>query len=69
MGKRGRPSRVGVASHEILRIRITKSEKAELRQAARENNATVSDVVREAVNEYVLDYREGRVFPSVGTQT
>jgi hypothetical protein len=34
----------------------------ELQQVASENRVTVSEVVREAVNEYVADYRERRLF-------
>lgn len=59
---RGRPPRRGVASTKILQVRLTGAEHLDLQSAAREMRLAVTEVVREAVDEYVSDFREGRVF-------
>lgn len=57
-----RPLRSGEPSNLRLRVRITASERRALTEVARENRANVSRVVRDAVNEYVADYRDRQVF-------
>lgn len=47
---------------QYVKVRVTPSQKAALREVASENRANVARVVRDAVNEYVADYRERRVF-------
>jgi metal-responsive CopG/Arc/MetJ family transcriptional regulator len=45
-----------------IRIRVTPDVAADLERVAADNQTTRSDVIREAVNEYVLDYRDRLVF-------
>lgn len=52
----GRPSKTGI------RVRLTDVERRDLEQVARDNQTDLSGVVREAVNEYVADYRERPAF-------
>jgi hypothetical protein len=47
-----------------MHVRMTVSERRDLDTVARDNNVTVSAVLREAVNEYVSDYRDRAVFSS-----
>jgi hypothetical protein len=42
----------------VIRVRVTLEQRRELEQVARENRTTISGAMREAVNEYVGDYRE-----------
>jgi predicted DNA-binding protein len=57
-----RKPRSEAASMDVLVIRVTSEERRDLDQVARENGQTRADVIREAVNEYVADYRERGVF-------
>jgi uncharacterized protein (DUF1778 family) len=50
------------AASERLVIRVTKSQKQDLRTVAEENETDLTSFVRDAVNEAVADYRERRVF-------
>ena len=45
-----------------ISIRVTPSVKSDLEQVARDNLTTSAGVIREAVNEYVFDYRNRPVF-------
>ena len=58
----GRPFIPGNPATECIRIRVTPEVKADLDQVARDNLTTRSGVIREAVNEYVFDYRTRPVF-------
>lgn len=63
--KRGRPSRVAQEPSLCrLEMRLTLNERVALLEVARETNLSVSAVLREAVNEFVGDYRERAVFDS-----
>ena len=44
---------------EFIVVRVTRAEREALEQVASENNTCRSRVIREAVVEYVSDYREG----------
>jgi hypothetical protein len=61
----GRPSlgrpRLFAAWHRLW-LRVETSEHADLKAIAALEGKTVTDVVRDAVNEYVGDFREQRVF-------
>ena len=59
-----RPSLFGEAATEMIRVRVTRSQRRDLEQVARENRADLSGVIRDAVNTYVADYRERPVFRS-----
>jgi len=56
----GRP-RLFVAWHRLW-LRVASSEHDDLKAIAAAEGKTVTDVVRDAVNEYVGDFREQRVF-------
>jgi hypothetical protein len=59
----GRKPRVpGACSSMRLSIRLTPEERRDLEAVARENHTNLADVLREAVNEYVADYRERPLF-------
>ncbi len=58
---RGRPRRVAdKRSGFRVEFRLTDEEREALRLVAIENGRPLSDVIREAVNEYVSDYSERR---------
>lgn len=61
---RGRRPRADVRSTERVGTFLTESEREDLLEVARENGQSVAAVLREAVNEYVADYRERRIFRS-----
>ncbi len=59
--RRGRPPRVADTPSERRReFRLTAAEDAALERVAGENGATVADVIRQAVNEFVADYSDRR---------
>jgi len=64
MGRTGRPRLDAAAPAErSISVRVTVEQQRELRKVAAENRTRVSSVIREAVDEYVSDYREsGGVF-------
>ena len=43
-------------------LRVTPGQRLDLRRVADENRTNVAGLLRAAVNEYVSDYREQRVF-------
>lgn len=59
-GKRkpGRPALFFVAATRSVEFRVTSGQLEALRQVASDERKTVSSVIRDAVNEYVSDYRE-----------
>jgi hypothetical protein len=60
---RGRKPRIAnTPSVERVEIRITAAERIDLEQVAAANHTTMTDVLREAVNEYVSDFRDRRLF-------
>jgi len=59
MGRKPDREEVAVAA---FRVRLTLAERRDLDSVARENHSTVSAVLRDAVNDYVADYRERAVF-------
>lgn len=58
---RGRPPR-DEAVTEVIRVRVTPAQRMELCRVARENGTLVSEVIREAVDEYCSDYRDSGIF-------
>jgi hypothetical protein len=62
MSKPGRPRLADVPASASIRVRCTPAQRLELRRVAEENGTRMSTVVREAVDEWVGDYRERRVF-------
>lgn len=43
-------------------VRLTPVQRKDLERVAAENNTSLAGVIREAVNDYVADYRETKVF-------
>lgn len=58
-----KPQRGDVASVTI-QIRLTPNERADLEQVAKDNHTSLTDIIRESVNEFVADYRDKPVFPN-----
>jgi hypothetical protein len=54
----GRPPLDQEAATDRIHVRVTPGQRLEVRRVAAENGTSVSGVIREAVNEYVADYRE-----------
>ena len=66
--RRGRPPRVnGEGSCVRVLLRLAPSEHARLRVVARAQGQPISEVLRDAVNEYVADYGERAVFDLIAT--
>ena len=53
----------GEPADRAIYIRVTARQRAELAQVAAELDADISSIIRDAVNEFVGDYCERRVFP------
>jgi hypothetical protein len=63
MSKRtGRPPIADTSATERVSLRVTPAQRLELRRVASENRTGVAGILREAVNEYVADYHERRLF-------
>ena len=62
MKRQGRPRLGDRPASSWIHLRVTPAQRLELRRVADENHQRVSSVVREAVDEFVSDYRERRVF-------
>jgi hypothetical protein len=57
-----RPAEFDEPATAVIRCRITPSQMRDLAQVARDNDTDLSGVIRQAVNEYVSDYRDRKVF-------
>jgi len=61
--RRGRPTRVaGERATARIWAFLTSTERQALDAVAHDNGLTVAQVIRDAVNEYVADYSDRRVF-------
>lgn len=61
MAKRiGRPPIYDVPATAVIYVRTTPDQLADLRQVARENHTSLTNVIREAVVEYIADHDERR---------
>jgi hypothetical protein len=58
----GRPVKFERAASHAIRVRVTPQQRQALHSVARENRTRISDVIRDAVNTYVSDYKETQVF-------
>jgi len=56
----GRPPLDQEAATNQIHVRVTPGQRLEVRRVAAENGTSISGVIREAVSEYVADYRETR---------
>jgi len=57
-----RPTRYGAAATETIRVRVTPEQKQDLERVAHDNDTDVSGVIREAVDEYISDFRDKGCF-------
>jgi predicted transcriptional regulator len=53
-----RPCQFDEPASGAIRVRVTPEQRRALEQVARENNTDVSGAIRQAVNDYVADYRD-----------
>jgi len=63
----GRPRSEDPAKHRIV-VKVTAGQRLDLRRVASDNRTSLTGVIREAVNEYVADYRERGVFGAPKTR-
>lgn len=61
---RGQPARAGVRSTKRVEFVTTETEWSHLKQMAATEGKPIATVIRDAVNTYVADYGERRVFES-----
>lgn len=54
-----RPSKFGAPASQAIRIRLTAEQRRDLEEVARENCTDITGLIRDAVNSYVADCREG----------
>lgn len=57
-----RPPRFDEPATTAIVIRVTPAQRRELQRVAADNRTNLTGVIRDAVNEYVADYRDSRVF-------
>lgn len=62
--RRGRRPMAETRASNSLRYRVTDKQKEDLQEIARAEGRPMAAVFRDAVDEYVADYRERRVFQS-----
>jgi len=60
--RRGRSWMYSEPASAQIHLRVTPAQRLELRRVADENGQRLSTIVREAVDEFVGDYRDRRVF-------
>lgn len=60
--KVGRPTLDAEPATDRIQVRVTPGQRLDLLRVAEENGTDISGVIREAVNEYVADYCDRRVF-------
>lgn len=58
----GRPALYGARAKKRIEIVVTDEQRRDLDQVAADQGKPLATVIREAVNEYVADYREQSVF-------
>ena len=63
-GRRGRRPRAHVRATERVEFVVTPDERADLLLVAKAEGRPLASVIRDAVNEFVADYREKTVFSS-----
>lgn len=57
-----RPRLFEESASTVIRVRVTPEQRRALEEVARDNATNLTGVIREAVNTYVGDYRDGSVF-------
>lgn len=58
----GRPPIADVPSTARIELRMTPAQRLELRRVASDHRTGMAGILREAVNEFVADYGERRLF-------
>jgi hypothetical protein len=58
----GRPSIYGTRANKRIEFVVTVEQRRELERVSRETGKPLATVIREAVNEFVADYSERKVF-------
>jgi hypothetical protein len=58
----GRPAIYGTRATKRIEFVVTAEQRRELERVSRETGKPLSTVIREAVNEFVSDYSERKVF-------
>lgn len=68
-GRRGRPIRsaTGERCDRRRELRLTESEDRDLESVSSEVGLPVAEILRDAVNEYVADFRERKVFKRISS--
>lgn len=67
MPSRGRPTRVdGARADRRIWAWLTEAERDALEAVARDSGAQIAVIIREAVNAYVADYQDAKVFSVTG---
>jgi hypothetical protein len=64
MPKRGPKPKYGEAVTEIVKIKMTPGQRAQLLKMARVNLVTLTEFCRDAINDRVADCSDELVFPS-----
>lgn len=64
-----RPVGFDAPASEVIRVRVTPTQLQDIKQAARDNRTSMAGLIREAVNEYVADYRESPCFVAQNKQS
>ena len=58
----GRPPLYDTPASARISVKVTPAQRLELRRVASDTGSGVSGIIREAVNEYVNDYGDRRLF-------
>lgn len=64
--RRGRPPRAGVRATRQIGIRITDDERRALEEVVLVERKSLTEIVRDAINEYVGDFQERVIFTPSG---
>jgi hypothetical protein len=62
MSKRGPKPKYGETAADELRVRVTAQQRLRLQHAAKVNLTTVANLVRDAVDDYMLDFSDEPLF-------
>lgn len=62
MSRRGRPPRADVPATKRIEFVVTAEERAQLQLVAADEKKPIAAVIRQAVDEFVADYLERRIF-------
>lgn len=63
-GRRGRPPRANRRSTKRVEFVVTEDEHSVLERVAKDSKQPIASVIRQAVDEFVSDYGEQKVFSS-----